>query len=147
MLVCTPFLRLLDYGTFFGMRGLRLSVLVLQFLSTMPKAQVDRSFLEAALIGFEHSLEQVNSKIAEIRGMLGGTDGVGSPSGQRNRRGMSAAGRAKIAAAQRKRWAAVKRQTPKAAAPKMSAAARKRIGDATRKRWADYRAKMAAKSS
>jgi len=61
---------------------------------------------------------------------------------------MSAAGRRHIAAAQRKRWAAVKKSqaqgkgAEKPAAPKkrkMSAAARKRIGEATRKRWAAFR--------
>jgi hypothetical protein len=55
---------------------------------------------------------------------------------------MSAAGRKRIAAAQRTRWAKAK-QTEK---PKrtMSAAARKRIGDATRARWAKLRAKKKA---
>jgi len=63
---------------------------------------------------------------------------------------MSAAGRRRIAAAQRKRWAAVRKsqsQGKGVAAPKkrkLSAAARKRMGDATRKRWAAVR-KAAAK--
>jgi hypothetical protein len=69
---------------------------------------------------------------------------------------MSAAGRKLIAAAQRKRWAAYRKEhTPatakKAAAEKsaatpirrMSAAARKRIAAAQRKRWAEVRAKKA----
>jgi hypothetical protein len=61
---------------------------------------------------------------------------------------MSAAGRRHIAAAQRKRWAAVKKnqaQAKSAAKPatpkkrKLSAAGRKAIIEATRKRWAAYR--------
>ena len=61
---------------------------------------------------------------------------------------MRAAARAKIAAAQRKRWAALKKQkvTPVKPAPKkrrMSAEARKRIAAAARKRWAEIRVKKA----
>lgn len=56
------------------------------------------------------------------------------------------------ATAQRKRWAAQKKQQAKAAAPakqpspkrrKMSPAARKRMSEATRKRWAEFRANKA----
>jgi hypothetical protein len=72
---------------------------------------------------------------------------------------MSAAGRKRIAAAQRKRWAAYRKAdkpeaekktvaVQKAAAPsakrRMSAAARKRIADAQKNRWAAHRAKKAA---
>jgi hypothetical protein len=57
---------------------------------------------------------------------------------------MSAAGRARIAAAQKARWAAQKQQTQPAqsAAPKkrkMSVAGLKAIREATQKRWAAYR--------
>jgi hypothetical protein len=57
---------------------------------------------------------------------------------------MTAAGRRHIAAAQRKRWAAVRKQgkIAKPAAPKkrkLSAAGRKAIIAATKKRWAAYR--------
>jgi hypothetical protein len=59
---------------------------------------------------------------------------------------MSAAGRKRIAEAQRKRWkvfhqaqdpAAAKKAAP--AARRMSAAGRKRIAEATKKRWAAFR--------
>jgi hypothetical protein len=59
---------------------------------------------------------------------------------------MSAAGRARIASAQRARWAKVKAKNGSdqtAAAPKkrtMSSAARKKIAAAQRKRWAKVRA-------
>ena len=116
----------------------------------MRKPKIDHSFLEAALVGFGHKLAELTLKIAEIKRTLGiGEAASATPAGGRRRR-MSAAGKARIAAAQRKRWAAVKMQqgqaTPaKRTAPKkrtMSAAARKRIGEATRKRWAQYRAKQ-----
>ena len=55
---------------------------------------------------------------------------------------MSAEGKARIAEAQRKRWAAFHKEQP--ALPrqkrKLSPAARKRISEATKKRWAAYRA-------
>jgi hypothetical protein len=67
--------------------------------------------------------------------------------GQRRRtRGMSAAGRARIAAAQRARWAKVRVKPGKQnviTMPKkrtLSAAARKRIASAHRARWAKVRA-------
>ncbi len=62
------------------------------------------------------------------------------------RGGMSAAGRARIAAAQRARWAKVKAKNGKAnvvAMPQkrtMSAAARRKIAAAQRARWAKVRA-------
>jgi hypothetical protein len=114
----------------------------------MPKLKMDRSILEAALVGFGHTLGEVTAKISEIKRMLGG-DGAQS---QHTRKPLSAAARARIAAAQRKRWAASKKQQGQAAAPakqsspkkrKISPAARKRMAEATRKRWAEYRAKKA----
>jgi hypothetical protein len=114
----------------------------------MPKLKMDRSILEAALVGLGHTLGEVTAKISEIKRMLG-RDGAHP---QRTRKPLSAAARGRIAAAQRKRWAASKRQQGQTAAPakqsspkkrKISAAARKRMADATRKRWAEYRAKKA----
>src|SRR5438552_19215248 len=74
----------------------------------------DREILEAALLGLNSQLEQVNTSISSIRQRLGyrgpvrpvvSTDGAQSAPTKR----------------------------------KMSAAVRKRIGEATRKRWAAYR--------
>jgi len=70
------------------------------------------------------------------------------------RRRLSAEARARIAAAQRKRWAS-KKQSKEPAKPapakatkkrKLSVAGRKRIIEATKKRWAAYNAKKAAAS-
>jgi hypothetical protein len=61
------------------------------------------------------------------------------------RRTISKAGRDRIAAAQRARWAAQKRQPAPGSAPaqpkkrKISAAGLKAIREATKKRWAAYR--------
>lgn len=72
----------------------------------------------------------------------------------RVRRTMSLAARKKIAAAQRKRWAAQKKATPakeaasaKKATPArhMSAATRKRLSELAKKRWAER--KKAAKTA
>jgi hypothetical protein len=74
----------------------------------------DSSLLEAALMGYQHQHALVTAKIADIKRRLG----VRSPrnvaatsmSGARPKKHrISAEGRARIAAAQRKRWAAAKK--------------------------------------
>jgi acyl-CoA reductase-like NAD-dependent aldehyde dehydrogenase len=85
------------------------------------------------------TIESLQKKLA---GLLGGTDNAAAP---RKRRKMSAAGRARIAAAVRARWAKVK-GAKKSAKPaqkprrKMSAAARAKIAAAARARWAKAKA-------
>jgi hypothetical protein len=66
-------------------------------------------------------------------------------SGVKSKRTMSVAGRKRIAAAQRARWAKQKSSSP-AAKPKriVSAAARRKMAAAQRKRWAKVRGKKAA---
>jgi hypothetical protein len=99
----------------------------------------------AAIAGFEEQKKRLNAQIAELRQMLNpsATDGSSrTPVGRR----MSAAARARIAAAQRKRWAVAKKQA-RAASPtapvrkkrKLSAAGRKAIIEATKRRWAAFR--------
>jgi hypothetical protein len=120
----------------------------------MPKLKMDRSILEAALVGLGHTLGEVTAKMADIKRMLGRDVGTGART-QGTRKPLSAAARARIAAAQRKRWAAQKKGQTAAAstkkpAPKkrkISPAARKRMAEATRKRWAEYRAKKAKSQS
>ena len=89
----------------------------------------------------------------ELRGIGAALAAFGTAYGQRKRtRRMSAAGRARIAAAQRARWAKVKagpRKQNVVTMPKkrtMSAAARKRIAAAQRARWAKVRAAKKAKA-
>jgi hypothetical protein len=110
----------------------------------------DLSILHAALIGYQHQRDQIEAKMAEIRSQLGGKGAAVKPivptaSGAPVKRVLSPSARRRMAAGQRKRWAAV--NAAKQSAPKkrkMSAAGRKRIAEATRKRWAEFRAKKAA---
>ena len=73
--------------------------------------QVDRSMLEMALVGYEAQVATIQTKMAEIRAQFGktGKNGAGNrpakAGGGMRRHRMSAAGRKRIAAAQRKRWA------------------------------------------
>jgi hypothetical protein len=116
--------------------------------------------LEAALIGLERQRESITEKMRVLRARLGIRDrgqvasvaDMVSPDGAvppRKRRRMSAAARGRIAAAQRKRWAALKQGSTAKAAPakaaptkkrRISAAGMKRIIAATKKRWAVFHA-------
>ena len=82
----------------------------------MPQ-QLDPATLQAAIIGYQQQLEEIENKMAELRRQLRGTavksttsvGGLaGTTAGPRKHR-MSAEGRARIAAAQRARWAKAKR--------------------------------------
>ncbi|MGO9259683.1 MAG: hypothetical protein ACLQU1_25720 [Bryobacteraceae bacterium] len=113
---------------------------------------IDPDILRAALTGYQHERAQIAQKIADLTRQLGGKGGPAKAEGGRTT-GMSDDGRRRIAAAQKKRWAALKKaagaQGKKAAARKsgkrrMSAEGRRRIAEATRKRWEAFRAKKAA---
>ena len=85
--------------------------------------------------------EKIEALEAELAAVTGGE--VAAPAGPRARRGMSAVGRARIAAAQRARWAKVKAGKDEPAPKKkrkMSAAGRARIAAAAKARWAKARA-------
>jgi hypothetical protein len=75
---------------------------------------LDRSTLEAALVGYQHQLQEIDSKMAEVRSMLGKTS-TAAPKAKTTRHAapkkhlMSAEGRARIADAQRARWAKAKK--------------------------------------
>jgi hypothetical protein len=106
--------------------------------------------ITAAIEGFEAQKTRIDAQIAELRGVL--TGGFAEPAAtaeppKRKRRKMSAAARARIAEAQRKRWAEWKKQSAPEAAQespkpkrKLSAAGRKAIIAALKKRWALKRA-------
>ncbi|MGA9104347.1 MAG: hypothetical protein WB359_03380 [Bryobacteraceae bacterium] len=64
--------------------------------------------ISAAILGFEEQKRQIDSTIIELKAMLstGPAETAATPlAPKRKRRKMSAAGRAPIAEAQRKRWA------------------------------------------
>ena len=121
-------------------------------------SMTDAELMAAALIGLERQRAEIGEKMAELRQRLDGGTGqaarksaeVDSGPATPKKRTMSAAARKRIAAAQRKRWAEIKKAeaVPKPApAPKkrrISAAGRRRIIAATKKRWAEYNAKKAA---
>ena len=111
---------------------------------------VDNSIAEMAIVGYQSELERLSAKIVEIKAQLG-QRGPGRPKatatgadhmGPTKRRTISKAGRARIAAAQRARWAARKEQQAEPVTVKkrkMSAAGLRAIREGTRKRWAAYR--------
>jgi len=83
--------------------------------------QLDHGTLSAALVGYQHQLEHIETKMAELRRQLGGAapkaaSASAKPAGRPKKHRMSAEGRARIAAAQRARWAKVKRAKKAAAA-------------------------------
>jgi hypothetical protein len=80
----------------------------------MPRGRppsLDRNLLEAALAGLELQKQRVEEHIAAMRSRLG--QGPAKPLAQprRRKRRLSAEGRARIAAAAKKRWAAIRKQT------------------------------------
>ena len=82
--------------------------------------QLDRATIEAALVGYQQQLDEIQGKMSELRHRLGRSPGRspaaakaaagGAPRAGRKHR-MSAEGRARIAAAQRARWAKFKKKS------------------------------------
>ena len=117
----------------------------------------DTELLKAALIGFQQMRDQVEQKIADLRGRIDGRTSPASASGSAaafapKKRTMSASARQRIAMAQKKRWAAYKAAKGRTAAAKpqkrvLSAAGRARIVAATKKRWAAFRKAKGIKKS
>jgi hypothetical protein len=113
-------------------------------------------FLSHSIATLERALEirkridQLNEKLKEFAGpksiSLGAIQiGAGKPASKKGRGKMSSEGRARIAAAQRARWAKQKgteasalKETPKAKKKRggLSAEGRARIAEAQRRRWA-----------
>ena len=91
--------------------------------------------------------EQIEALENELSRLLGSTTKPVAAKAPKRKGGMSAAGRARIAAAQKARWARFKAAKPaaKTAKPakkkfKMSAAAKARISAAAKARWAKIKA-------
>ena len=90
--------------------------------NTNPVA--NHEILEAALRGLELQREKLDEQIAQVRSMLGrrvgrppkaAVAGSRAPGTSRPRRQLSEEARKRIAAAQRKRWAAFRKSTAKKA--------------------------------
>jgi hypothetical protein len=120
-------------------------------MPTNTKTKLDSDMLAAAIEGLQAHKKRIDERITEVRQLMtgGSAKSAATPEPRRKRRKVSAAGRKRMAEAQRKRWAARKQSgaAPKAAKAeamkpkrKLSAAGRKRIVEATKKRWALVRA-------
>ena len=79
-------------------------------------AAPSKEILEAALQGLEAQRERLDAQIAQVRGMMGGAR-AGRPAGssktqsaQRKKRVLTPEARKRIAAAQKKRWAAFRKE-------------------------------------
>jgi hypothetical protein len=103
----------------------------------------------AAIAGLELQKTHIDSQIAELRSMLPGrrTSSAATPSetGKRKRKKFSLAARRKMAAAQKARWAEIKKSkasTSEKSKPKrkVSRAARKKMAAAQKARWAKIKA-------
>lgn len=76
---------------------------------TLDAMKADPALLEAALVGYQSRLTQINQAISEIRRRLSQKDETAETPVKRARRKMSRAARKRIAAAQKKRWADYKK--------------------------------------
>ncbi len=111
---------------------------------------IDEATLQMALIGYQAELSRIEQRMAEIRSQLGGRVDPAVATKAMRKRTMSAAARARIAAAQKKRWAAF-HKGKKAAAASEAPKAKRRISEeglqriiaATKKQWAAKRAAAA----
>lgn len=106
--------------------------------------QIDVDLLRAALAGYQHQYNLLGERMAEVRQQLEGR-GANTAGTQTSRRGFSAEARARMSAAQKRRWA--KRGSgPAKRKRNMSPEGKARIAEATRKRWEAYRAAQAKAS-
>jgi NADPH-dependent curcumin reductase CurA len=96
--------------------------------------------LTSVLKQLQQERTRLASQLENLNGAISALNGIGNP---RTGRTVSAAGRARIAAAQRARWAKVKGKNVVSIARggrrKMSAAAIARIRAAQKARWAKWR--------
>ena len=99
----------------------------------MPRTQLTPELITAAIAGYEVQKAKIDDKIAELRAMLPGGNTVDArPHGKRV---LSAAARARMAEAQRKRWAAVKGESCRRLRPELRTEAAAERGGPT----ADHR--------
>lgn len=99
----------------------------------MPK-QLDSSILQMALIGYQRSLENIETKISELQNRLGGRAAKPAASettdGGKPRRKMSGAARKRIADAQKKRWKEFHAKAEKSAPVAEKAPAKRKLSPA-----------------
>lgn len=85
----------------------------------MPRLTIpDIEILEAALVGLRQKLTELNTKMIEVKGLLGAAPSKAEAVSRRERaeaRRLSTAARERIAAAQRKRWSEFRKRRQTAA--------------------------------
>jgi hypothetical protein len=101
------------------------------------------------VVAIKERMERLEAKLASVTGDEA-SDASAAPVGRRRRRKMSAAAKARIGAAQRKRWAKVKGRATAAKTGvkrkrRVSAATKARLAAVAKARWA--RVKAAGKST
>ena len=92
--------------------------------------RLDSDLLGAALIGYQEKLKEIDSRIADVRRRLGEglkITGADAAPPVRKKRRLSREGRARIIAATKKRWAAVRQAKADAAAKPAGKAAAKKV--------------------
>ena len=117
----------------------------------MPQ-KLTAEIIVAAIEGFESQKRRIDSRIDELHQLLNADrkEAAATSGAPARKRKVSAAGRRRMAAAQKARWAKIRAEAeppspPAAAKPekqkrKLSAAGRKAISEATKRRWALKRA-------
>jgi hypothetical protein len=123
-------------------------------LSDIVISMPDIQTLQMALIGYQAERRKINERIVELEARLQGRAAAPLAAAARPRRQMSAAAKARIAAAQRRRWAQFRKEHAAKNAPARAAgakSARKRVSPETRRKriaaLAKARAARAAKRS
>jgi hypothetical protein len=113
---------------------------------------LNQDVIKAAIEGFESQKIRIDQQLSELRAMLNGAADTTAGTSRKGRR-MSDDGRARIAEAQRRRWAVAKAEAETTApAPtkrkrKLSAEGRAAIVAALKKRWAAKKAGPAKKTA
>jgi len=98
--------------------------------------------INAILIELRAERDSIDQAIAALAAVNSTGRSLAGRAKGRTRRTMSAAARARIAAAQRARWAKQKQATASKPARRISRAGRQRIAAAQRARWAKVRAQQ-----
>ncbi len=97
----------------------------------------ENELLHYALVGFEQQRQQIDQRIEDVHRRLNG----GAGTRKHKKRRLSPEGRAAIAAASKRRWAAVHNRKKRHVSPEGRAA----ISAAMKKRWAQARKAANAK--
>ena len=116
------------------------------------RRQIDGSFLQMALVGYQAEHLKIEEKMAEIRKRLGkrpaGTLAPATAGEAAPKRNISSAARRRIAAAQKKRWQEFHARQKDAAKPKAVKTVRKTVSpDVKQKRLAALAKARAAKAA